>query len=140
MNIEAEKCTHTFIPFARRKINEIDIDITGCKSAYEAYAKVKNCAQLNKSDLYRINLIGEINFDVDRLADDVERLLADSCYFISIKDKTRRKINISQYEKDLSIKGEFIRIVYNNTELDNEEKMTIINCGLKALDGKEIEL
>ena len=140
LNIEAEKCTHTFMPFARRKINVIDVDITGCKSAYEAYTKVKNSAQLNKSDLYRINLIGEINFDVDRLADDVERLLADSCYFISIKDKTRRKINISQYEKDLSIKGEFIRIVYNNAELDNEEKMAIINCGLKALDGKEIEL
>lgn len=140
LNTKEDKHTHTFIPFAQRKINEIDIDITGCKSAYEAYTKVKNSAQLNKRDLYRINLIGEINFDVDRLADDVERLLADSCYFVSIKDKTIRKIDISQYEKDLSIKGEFIRIVYNNTGLDNEEKMTIINCGLKALDGKEIEL
>ena len=45
-----------------------------------------------------------------------------------------------QYENDLSIKGEFIRTVYNTAELDNEEKMTIINCGLKALDGKEIDL
>ena len=96
--------------------------------------------QFDKRDLYRINLIGEINFDVDRLADDVERLLADSCYFVSVKDKTRRKIDISQYENDLSIKGEFIRTVYNTAELDNEEKMTIINCGLKALDGKEIDL
>ena len=96
--------------------------------------------QFNKRDLYRINLIGEINFDVDRLADDVERLLADSCYFVNVKDKTRRKIDISQYENDLSIKGEFIRTVYNNAELNSEEKMTIINFGLKALDGKEIEL
>lgn len=140
LSTEKDKHTHTFVPFAQRKINEIDADITGCKSAYEAYTKVKNSTQLNKRDLYRINLVGEINFDVDRLADDVERLLADSCCFVSIKDKTRRKIDISQYEKDLSIKGEFIRIVYNNAELDNEEKMTIINCGLKALDGKEIEL
>lgn len=140
LNTEKEKHTHIFIPFAQRKINEIDVDITGCKSAYEAYTRVKNSAQLNKRDLYRINLIGEINFDVDMLADDVERLLADSCCFISVKDKTRRKINISQYENDLSIKGEFIRIVYNNAEFDNEEKMTIINCGLKALDGKDIEL
>lgn len=140
LSTEKDKHTHTFVPFAQRKINEIDADITGCKSAYEAYTKVKNSTQLNKRDLYRINLVGEINFDVDRLADDVERLLADSCCFVSIKDKTRRKIDISQYEKGLSIKGEFIRIVYNNAELDNEEKMTIINCGLKALDGKEIEL
>ena len=74
------------------------------------------------------------------LAGDVEKLLADSCYFVSVKDKTSRKIDISQYANDLSIKGEFIRTVYAKAELNNEEKMTIINCGLKALDGKEIEL
>ena len=96
--------------------------------------------QFSKRDLYRINLIGDINFDVDRLSEDVEKFLADSCYFISVKDKTSRRIDISQYENDLSVKGEFIRTVYAKAELNNEEKMTIINCGLKALDGKEIEL
>lgn len=140
LNVEEDKHSHTFIPFAQRRINEIDIDITGCKNAYETYIKVKNSVQFNKRDLYRINLTGEINFDVDRLAGDVEKLLADYCYFISVKDKTSRKIDISQYENDLSIKGEFIRTVYAKAELDNEEKMTIIKCGLKALDGKEIEL
>ena len=140
LDIDEDKLKHKFITFSKRKINQTDVDITGCKNAFEAYTKVRSNVQFSKCDLYRINLVGEINFDVDRLADDVERLLADSCYFVSVKDKTRRKIDISQYENDLSIKGEFIRTVYNTAELDNEEKMTIINCGLKALDGKEIDL
>lgn len=55
LNTEKEKHTHIFIPFSQRKINEIDVDIAGCKSAYEAYTRVKNSAQLNKRDLYRIN-------------------------------------------------------------------------------------
>ena len=140
LDIDEGKLKHKFIPFSKRKINQTDIDITGCKNAFEAYIKVKNNVQFSKCDLYRINLVGEINFDVDRLAGDVEKLLADSCYFVSVKDKTSRKIDISQYANDLSIKGEFIRTVYAKAELNNEEKMTIINCGLKALDGKEIEL
>lgn len=140
LNIDGGKLEHKFIPFSKRKINQTDVDITGCKSAYEAYIKVKTSVQFSKRDLYRINLIGDINFDVDRLSEDVEKFLADSCYFISVKDKTSRRIDISQYENDLSVKGEFIRTVYAKAELNNEEKMTIINCGLKALDGKEIEL
>lgn len=140
LNIEGKALTHTFIPFAQRRINETDADITDCKSAFEAYTRVKNTVKFNKSDLYRINLVGEINFDVDRLADDVEKLLADCCYYVSVKDKTARKIDISVYKNDLSVKGEFIRTVYADTTLSDEDKMTIINCGLKALDGKEIEL
>ena len=140
LDIDEGELKHKFIPFSKRKINQTDIEITGCKNAFEAYTKVKSNIQFSKCDLYRINLVGEINFDVDRLAGDVEKLLTDSCYFISVKDKTSREIDISQYESDRSIKGEFIRTVYANAELDNEAKMTIINCGLKALDGKEIEL
>lgn len=140
LDIDEGKIEHKFIPFAERKINQIDIDITGCKNAHEAYIKIKNNVSFSSRDLYRINLIGEIDFDVDRLANDVEKLISDSCYFVGVKDKTSRKIDISQYENDLSIKGEFIRTVYAKAELNNEEKMMILNCGLKALDGKEIEL
>lgn len=140
LEINEGKIIHSFIPFAQRRIKEIDVDVSESSSAYNAYLKICDSIKFNKRDLYRINLIGEINFDVDRLADDVEKMLADICYFVSVKDKTSKKIDITQYAKDLSIKGEFIRTVYAQTNLSDEDKMTIINCGLKALDGKEIEL
>lgn len=116
------------------------MDVSGCKNAYEAYIKVNGNVKFSKCDLYRVNLIGEVDFDVDRLAADVEKMLADACYFISIKDKTTRKIDIAKYENDLSIRGEFIRTVYADKKLSDDEKITIINCGLRALDGKEIDL
>lgn len=140
LNVDEGKITHTFIPFAQRTIHEIDVNITGCKSAFEAYKKVCNSIQFNKRDLYRIYLTGEINFDVDRLTDDVEKLLTDTCYFVSVKDKTNREIDISRYENDLSLRGEFIRTVYAQKDLDSQKKMMIINFGLKALEDKEIEL
>ncbi len=140
LNIEGGRLEHKFIPFSKRKINKTDVDITGCKNSFEAYTKIKSNIQFNRNDLYRINLVGEINFDVERLAYDAEKLLADLCYFVSVKDKTSRQIDVSLYENDLSLKGEFIRMVYAEQNLSSEEKMMIINCGLKALDGKEIEL
>lgn len=140
LDIDEGKITHNFVPFAKRKINEVNIDVSGSKSAYDAYTKVKSGIQFNKEDLYRINLTGDVNFGVDKLAYDVEKLLDGECYFVSVKDKTSRIIDISKYENDLSVKGEFIRTIYAQTDLNNEEKMTIINCGLKALNGKEIEL
>lgn len=140
LDIDKGKIMHNFVPFAQRQINETDVDVSESDSAYNAYIKICNSIKFNKRDLYRINLIGEINFDIDRLADDVEKMLTDTCYFVSVKDKTSKKIDITRYANDLSIKGEFIKTVYAQTTLSNEDKMTIINCGLKALDGKEIEL
>lgn len=140
LDIDGNKIKRTFIPFAKRQINEINVDITGCKNAHEASTTVTNKVRFNKEDIYRINLTGEINFDVDNFTEDVKYYLRNECYFIDIKDKTSRKIDISQYENDLSIKGEFVRTVISKKDLSMEEKMAIINCGLKALDGKEIDL
>lgn len=140
LEIDNGKITHNFIPFAQRRINETDVDVSDSDSAYSAYTKICNGIKFNKRDLYRINLIGEINFDIDKLAEDVEKMLNDACYFVSVKDKTSKKIDITQYATDLSIRGEFIRTVYAQTTLSETDKMTIINCGLKALDGKEIEI
>ena len=140
IDTDGGKIAHKFIPFAQRRIHETDVDISGSKNAYEAYKKVSGSVKFNKQDLFRINLTGEIEFDVERLAVDVERMLADSCYFISVKDRTGKKINISQYENDLSVKGEFVRMVYAQADISDEDKMTIINCGLRALNGKEIDL
>lgn len=140
LEIENGKMTYKFVPFAERTIEELDADISECKDAYSAYAKIKESVSFNKRNLYRINLVGEIGFDVDRLDTDLEKMLSDFCYFVSVKDKTVKKIDLSVYEKDSSVRGEFVRLVYADPTLDEKEKLLIINSGLLALDGKEIDL
>lgn len=140
LDADGGKISRRFIPFAERLINEISVDVSGCSDSYTAYTRVVDSVKFNRRDLYRINLTGDVNFDAPRLAADVEKHLADACYFVSVKDKTSRKIDISQYLGDLSVRGEFIRCVYADTSLSEEDKLAIIDCGLRALDGKEIEL
>ncbi len=136
---DTDEMSATFVPFSERRINEFDVDITGIDDAYKAYLKVKECVNFIKRDIYRINLCGAVNFDIDGLQGDVEKYLANECFFVNVKNRTERKLDIGQFANDVSLRGEFVRAVYENSEYSDEEKMQIISCGLKALKGGVIE-
>ena len=64
--------------------------------------------------------------------------LENQFYAITIEDKTKIKIDYHKYENDVSLKGEFIRLVLSQEDLSEEEKSKIINTGIKALSGEEV--
>ncbi len=134
-----QEISSTFIPFAERSIEEYSVDITGTGKTYEAYQAVKATVRFSPANLYRILLTGEIDYENDTLASDVERLLSDDCYFVSVKDKTLRKLERREYEGDISLRGEFIRQVMANPDWDDERKSRVITLGLKALEDREVE-
>jgi len=43
-----------------------------------------------------------------------------------------------KYQNDISLKGEFIRLVLNQEDLTDEQKSKIIRTGIKALSGEEV--
>ena len=134
------KIGRTFVPFAERTIIESDADITGVTDAYSVYLKVKSQVKPESKNIYRINLTGETDFDIEILHKDVEAYLGSDCFFADVKDRTVKKLDISAFEGDTSLKGEFVRSVFANTEYSDDEKKKIIAIGLKALDGGNIEL
>ena len=135
-----EEITHTFVPFSERTIVERDVDVSGVSDAHAASLAVRAAVAFDKENLYRINLVGEVPADVGQMGEDAEKYLADACFYISVKDRTRRKIDAAAFEKDVSLRGEFVRAVYADEELSEEEKEQILRCGLRALAGEEIEL
>lgn len=137
LEIKDNKVLHKFIDFSSKKINILDVDITSLNEAYLINKKVREDIDFVSKDIYRINLIGEVDYDVEDLQIDVKEYLSDTCYFVDVKDKTTRKIDIHKYDHDLSIKGEFVRTVWNNKEYSEQEKIQIITLGLKHLEGKE---
>lgn len=139
LDIENRRIARRFIPFAARTIREERVDVSGCETAYQAYTAVRGSVGFRKEDICRIYLTGEVDYDIDGLAADVEKYLEGSCCLCSVKDKTRRKIDVEAFKKDLSLRGEFVRTVLAQTDMSEDDKMTAIRCGLRALDGKEIE-
>ncbi|MDE7439857.1 MAG: metallophosphoesterase [Clostridia bacterium] len=124
-----------FVPFAYRTIEEIDIDISGTQDGYGAEQKIKSEIKIDEKNLLRLNLTGEIDFVDENLALDVEKYISDMCYFVSVKDNTRLKIDYSAFKDSLSLKGEFVRLV-SGAELDDEDRQKILDIGMKALSGE----
>lgn len=136
LEISNKKVFNTFIPFSKRIIKEIEVDITGLKDTYSILKKITEDIVFDINNIYRIVLVGNINAQIDDLSDDLKVYLKDICYFIDIKDNTKKVIDISKYEHDLSLKGEFVRLVYNNSNYNEKQKVEIISLGLKMLEGK----
>lgn len=129
----------TFVPFAWREIVETEVDISDATDEYTAIETVRKTARFTSKNLYRVRLVGDISFEADRLAEGIENECKRECYFLSVKDQTRKKIDFSAYEKEVSLRGEFIRVILRDESLSEEEKNEAILLGLKALRGEEVE-
>ena len=60
-------------------------------------------------------------------------------FFVKVKDQTHLAINPEDYKHDISLKGEFIRLVLDS-DASEEDKAAIIRTGMQALMGEEITL
>lgn len=128
-----------FIPSDSKKIVEEDVDISAANNNYEALKIVESSIQSSKDDIVRIVIKGDVPFEIENIGEDVLGLLRNRFYFLTIKDKTTKRIDIKKFKTDLSLKGEFIRTVYANDLLSCDQKNEIITLGLKAIQGREID-
>ena len=65
--------------------------------------------------------------------------LSDMCWYIDVKDKTRPKLDLTAAEGDLSLRGEFMRLV-SGSDMDDDMKRAVLIAGLRALSGREATL
>ncbi len=135
---ENKKIKSEFIPFAGRHLYEIDVNVEDTYSTLEAEKKIdEKVKDIEKEALIKIVLKGKVDIDSERDIKYLEKKYEKSFYFAKIYDETTLKIDYMAYEKDLSLKGEFIRLVLKQ-DLSEEEKREIITCGIKALSGEEV--
>ncbi len=135
-----DKISYRFIPFSERKISLVTVDVTNLKDAYSIYLNTKLVANFDKNGIYRVELIGELSATLDGVEKDVKKYLSNEALYVDVKDLTRKKIDVSLYAGDASLKGEFVRSVYSAENLSDEEKSKILAYGLKALSGVEVDL
>ena len=126
---------HEFHPFSSKIIEEHHFDISGYSDTYTIAQEANNTVNLRKNGIYRIVLTGEVDADLGKIETEVKTYLAHLCAHISVKDDSRKKINYEDYQRDLSLKGEFVRAVQASGRTE-EEKARIITYGLKALLGE----
>lgn len=137
LEIEESGFTSKWIKNSIRNLEEIEVDVSEAMTTTEAEkcieAKIKD---LPEKDLVKIVLVGKVDLHSERDLAFLTRKYQERFYFVKIQDKTTLKINYLDYEKDASLKGEFIRMVLKE-DLTEAEKKKIIMTGIKALSGEE---
>lgn len=131
--------THTFIPFAQRKLHTVNVDVTGCKTTAEMVAKAESALQgsgCENNSLVKIVLKGMLDVECEK---DIAYFLSrfrPYFYFVKVYDETTLKIDSNDYLLDESLKGEYVRQVMSDAALSEEDKKIIIRYGLQALAGE----
>ncbi len=127
-----------FIPFAKRELHEIVLDITGIDN----WADIRKSVSLKTNsipdkDMVKLRLFGNYNINLIKQNELLNEYLNDTYYFAKVIDESKLAINPKDYEKDISLKGEFIRTVLKS-DASKETQNEIIEYGIKALMKEEI--
>lgn len=126
-----------FVPFARRRYQEISMDVTGQDPAGQAEALLAGRGE----DICRLTLIGERSVPVSREA--LEERLAPLVWQLEICDKRREAEDLwSRCDED-SLRGLFLARLREAYDGADEEQKRIIEqaarYGLAAMEDREME-
>ncbi len=138
--VDAGRIRHEFVPFSCRQLHRITVDITGLTKNSEIGQRMKAAAQsISADDMVEFLLSGKTDPSANIAVSYLQNLIKSDFFFSKVKDETHMAINPEDYKNDISLKGEFIRLVLAS-DASEEEKASIIRTGMQALMGEEITL
>lgn len=140
LNIDDEMLTieSNFIPFAKRHLYEIHVDVSNNMTTSETESKInESLVNIEESSLLKIVLEGKVELESEKDISYLEKKYNLKYYFVKIYDETVLNIDYMTYKHDATLKGEFIRLILSEN-LTEEEKRKIILTGIKALSGEEV--
>ena len=140
VDVEEKTIRTEFIPFARRTLEEAKVDITDLVTVSQILAAAETAtAGISAENLVKITLVGSYTLETQKDLSFLKKMMEGRFWSLRIKDESHLKIEKESYEHDLSLKGEFIRLVMAS-DRTAEEKEQMILCGIRALSGEEVTL
>lgn len=138
---KTRKIESKFIPFAARTLYTVSVNIESCQTSLEMTEKIR--AELKKGEypetsLMKVVLTGEVDVACEKNIGYIQSIIESDFYFVKIQDETTLYVDIEEYALDVSLKGEFVRLVKEQTDLKEEEKNKIIRYGLQILEGDKV--
>lgn len=144
IDTKTRKARCSFIPFAKRHIYEVEVNVQECDSTVQMIKRaeeVLRCySHITAEDEVKIVLTGQLDVLREMNLELLAKHFEDSYYFVKCEDRTKLAYNYAAYEKEATLKGEFVRAVNGEENLSDQDKAEIIRCGIQALNGEEIEV
>lgn len=140
LDTESRKLAPIFVPFSSRKLHRVEVDITGLENNEKIYQAMKKAAYgIPKNDMVEFILAGAADPSSHISEKYLQSWVGDDFFFVKIKSKVKLVLDPKEYENDVSLKGEFLRLVMAS-DASEEDKIKIIRAGLEALAGEVITI
>ena len=140
INEESLRASFSFVPMAYRTLYALPVDVTGAMTSIDIAKKMEEAftqTGYSSGSMVKFILTGQVDVECEINCDFLQEMFKEYFYFEKVVDETRLKVDYSDYEKDASLKGEFIRMVLGS-DMDEAMKTEVIKCGIGALSGEEI--
>ncbi len=132
------RVTDTFVPFARRHVFEVSVDVAGSLGTEEIYRRVSEEISLTKAepcDFIKVILKGAVDAESDLDTEYLKKAIEGRFAAVRIDDETKVYIDPARYRYDNTLKGEFVRLI-SEEDLPEADKDEIIKIGIRALKGE----
>lgn len=144
LEIDEEQGTveHTFVPFAKRKLFTVEVDVTGCPGTAEMIVRAEEevkATGCSGEDFVKFVLLGSIDVECEKDVEYFRQSFTHRFYYVKVYDRTELSVDEKEFLLDESLKGEFVRTVMAATDMDEELKNIVIRYGLQALAGEEVK-
>lgn len=140
LEVEEGKIHTQFVPIAKRLLHEVCVEVDPSMDMAAIVQKARECvAGISSEDLIKIIVTGETNIDTDIDCDRLRRNLNLDFFFIKVYDRTSVQIDYESFRNDKSLKGEFVRLM-ERQDMPEDERAAIIELGMKAIMGEDIEV
>lgn len=141
IDIDEGKVVAQFVPFAKRSLHEIGIDITGLITFPQIRKAMEDASRtLPQEDMVKFVLQGQCEPEANKDLNALSSAFNDRFFFVKVKDESTMKIDPADYENDISLRGEYVRTVLALDGVSESEKSKILICGLRALSGEDVVL
>jgi DNA repair exonuclease SbcCD nuclease subunit len=138
IDISGTSVSYKFVRSAQRTLHIKEVDISGVSREIELEKLVERALyDVPHSDLVRIVLTGKHESSLIRDTETLVKRFESRVYYLEVTDKSKLAISGNDFKNDISLKGEFIRLVLGEGSLSEEQKEKIIECGIRALAGEE---
>lgn len=140
IDIDADRLRSRFVPFARRQLHEFRVDITGqTQSNRICTAMLEAAADVPRKDLVKFTLCGSYTPETNKDLPHLTHVLQNRFFAVKLADESRLLLEHGSYENDISLKGEFTRLVLA-AGLPEDDRDAVLLAGLQALSGEEVAL
>ena len=137
--IDTDNKHFSFVTFSSRQYLEKTFDLANYSTWVNARAEIIQTlkAESDKSNVIKVVLSGDVLQDFNLDKNELEQRLREYFFYAKVEDKTVLKLTEQDYLLDKTVKGEFLRLVWES-DLTDDQKKNVISCGINALRGEEL--